>query len=330
MSTPQNWECVQDILQSCADEVPESFIKFCPCVCNTEAVIYICNSNHWTDDNFDVKLNGTNIGSLNLISEPYGEEYCASEGNNAPGGWWSTSTDITPHTIGSSGGDCVPDNQPNDRLWSCCVNGLTTFTLSKSLFIEGSNTLEMINTADNGEGNFGHIGIFHVNSTGYICEHVIDQTYSGAGGEDFDFDFDWSWGECGAPVPLGFVNNLYIRKNNKIYLNTEYYKKLKHYKKNNKKIKNHKDCLMKSMYAGKTKEEGGDFKREMIQYHQELKTKGLSVNEIENLLAEKIVKNSKLTGGMWSKIEDEIQKTIAIKEDCNCRRKLPTKNIKLN
>ena len=87
---------------------------------------------------------------------------------------------------------------------------------------------------------------------------------------------------------------------------------------------------MKSMYEGKTKEEGGNFKREMIEYHKKLKEENLSVNEIENLLAEKIIQNSKIKNGKFSKIDELQQKTIATKEDCNCRRKVPSRNIKLN
>ena len=313
MTTPQGWEKIEPAFQACADNNPQTFIQYCPCLCATEAVIYICNSNHITDDNFDVFLNGSNIGSISLIANS--ETTCTDQ--DAPGGWWSTDPDVIPQNIGNSTTDCFGNNLPSDPLWDCCVDGLVTFTLTKSLLTEGANTIHMQNTNDNGFGNFGRVGVFKVASSGYICEHVVDEYYSAGHGQSFDINFNWTWQTNCATTGLR-QRSLFVKKNNKIYVDSQYLSSLKKFKKNNKKIiETQKACKMQALYEGKTQEESKKFKLELINYAEQLKANGISSFRINYLLEKKIVDSKRF--------DIKKHQIKPLQEDCNCRRK-----IKLN
>ena len=336
-----NWNCFRETLQECADNDPTAFQEYCPCCCANDAVIYICNSNHITDDDFDIKLNGTSIGSIYLTTDntscgsraderclewdyyPWPDytytpcPYPPTEVTDSPGGWWSSDPAILPSTLGNSSSPCYPDNNPTNPGWTCCTTGLTLFTLDVSLIVSGENIIEMININQNYHGNYGSIGVFRTNSSGYICEHIIDQFYSMWDGGDADFYFDWN-----GPAPtlrLGI-----IKRESGLYVDRDYYKAVLKNRKHNQKIKAKRELLLKSLETSPPAEE--ELKK--------AKDKNLLDGENAKLLKSEHKLKSRWKNINYTKsaIEAAIEAKTVEDTDCKCkRRKIPVrKNIKLN
>lgn len=145
------------------------------CDCNTvptcpdkRVVFQICNSNSAKDDNFDIYLNNQYIGNANLNSNSQvGSVFIADTNTNV--------------TLGSS--DFV-----------CPLSLMTTYHFDPAILLP-SNTLEMRNTQNNGNGNFGEIGMRNYTLSGTTLTSpcvITNLQYSGASGESFTFNFDYT------------------------------------------------------------------------------------------------------------------------------------------
>jgi hypothetical protein len=98
------------------------------CHCCTVFGIAIYNGNAIIDDNFDVYLNGTLIGSID------------NNLNDFTGRLWSPNeSDFTPDKFGPRHTNAFQ----------------STLHLDTSLLITGSNTLRIVDTQENLHGNFG-------------------------------------------------------------------------------------------------------------------------------------------------------------------------------
>lgn len=162
-----NPECTNYIDKQIA--VPPS----CP---DKTLVFQICNANSLVNDNFDIYLNGINIGAVDLSQT-------AQVGS-------TLIADIGPKAI------TEPD-------FVCPLNSMTIYYFDPQL-ISNRNTIEMKNTQNNGNGNQGTIQIRNYkNGTGISLIEpcvVTDFNFSGASGLDFSFDFFYS--ECCPNEPL--------------------------------------------------------------------------------------------------------------------------------
>lgn len=136
-------------------------------------VFQICNSNSLKDDNFDIYLNGIQIGSVDLNSNSQvGSIFIASN-----------STKII--------------TQPD---FACPLNNMQVFFFDPSL-LAPRNEIEMKNTQNNGNGNQGTIGIRNYLTTGNTLTdpcNLDDLDFIGSSGQDFNFEFFYT-SCCGTP-----------------------------------------------------------------------------------------------------------------------------------
>ena len=137
----------------------------CP---DRRVVFQICNSNSAVDDNFDIYLNGTYIGAVDLnASAQVGSVFIA---------------DSDPLVVlGSS--DFV-----------CPLTLMVTYHFPSSLLL-ASNVLEMRNTQNNGNGNVGSIGVRNYSLSGTTLSNpcvITNLGYSGASGASFTFNFNYT------------------------------------------------------------------------------------------------------------------------------------------
>jgi len=136
-------------------------------------VFQICNSNSLKDDNFDIYLNGIQIGSVDLNSNSQvGSIFIAS-----------TSTKII--------------TQPD---FACPLSNMQVFFFDPSL-LAPRNEIEMKNTQNNGNGNQGSIGIRNYLTTGNTLTdpcNLDDLDFLGGSGQDFNFEFFYT-SCCGTP-----------------------------------------------------------------------------------------------------------------------------------
>lgn len=143
------------------------FIEVPTCPTST-LVIQVCNSNALMDDNFDVVLNGTTIGTLDLSTNAQvGSVFLAN---------------LDPFLNVTS-----PD-------FACPMTLMVTFRYSPSIVKVRGNVLQMVNTQNNGNGNLGSIGIRHYEISGEELINpcvVADLNYSGGSGDSFEFTFDY-------------------------------------------------------------------------------------------------------------------------------------------
>jgi hypothetical protein len=152
-----------------------------PPECNDRRVVFqICNSNAAKDDNFDIYLNNVYIGAVDLnANAQIGSVFIAD---------LNTAVEVTE-----------PD-------FVCPLSGMVTYHFNPAI-LQGSNVLEMRNTQNNGNGNFGVIGMrnYQLDGTDLINPCVITNlTYSGGSGQSFTFNFDYT--ECCAPVWYQITN----------------------------------------------------------------------------------------------------------------------------
>ena len=149
------------------------------CDCGTDApvcpdrtlVFQVCNSNSAKDDNFDVYLNNNYIGALDLNA------------NSQVGSVFIATTNASA-TITSS--DFV-----------CPLNNMVTYRFDPNFVVGGANTLELRNTQNNSNGNYGTIGMRNYLTTGNNLSSpcvVTNLIYSGSSGQSFTFNF--SYDEC--------------------------------------------------------------------------------------------------------------------------------------
>ena len=136
-------------------------------------VMQVCNSNAARDDNFDVDLNGTNIGSLDLSK------------NAQVGGVFIGSTD-TSLTISPTGAGFV-----------CPLSLMQVQYFDPSILLNGTNSIFMRNIQNNGNGNFGTIEIRHyaIGSDGVTLSEagtITDVTFFGGSGADIFRTFSYT------------------------------------------------------------------------------------------------------------------------------------------
>jgi hypothetical protein len=139
----------------------------CP---NNVVVIQVCNSNAQKDDNFNVYLNGTYIGYLNLNS------------NAQVGSLFIGTTDTN-----------VNVTQPD---FTCPLGGMVNYRFSEdSLIYGGNNVLYLQNAQQNNNGNLGSVQIRnYVQSGNDLIQPcgIANLTYSGPTGSNFTFNFDYN------------------------------------------------------------------------------------------------------------------------------------------
>lgn len=133
------------------------------------AVIQICNSNAITDDNFNIYLNNTYIGFLDLNADDY---------------------------IGSIFlGTLDPNINIVESDLICPLSGMAVYRFDDALLNIGQNILEMRNVQENFKGNVGSVGVrtYELNGNDLVNpQAIVDLPYAGSGGESFTFDFEFT------------------------------------------------------------------------------------------------------------------------------------------
>lgn len=132
-------------------------------------VFQVCNSNSAKDDNFDVYLNNNYIGFLDLSA------------NAQVGSIFIATTNASADLVS---GDFV-----------CPLSLMETYRFNPSFVVYGTNTLELRNAQNNGNGNYGTIGIRNYlvdgNDLSSPCV-VANLEYSGDSGQSFTLTFDYT------------------------------------------------------------------------------------------------------------------------------------------
>lgn len=198
------------------EEIGGSLIRRCNNLATTESCcccafgwgIMICNANAITDDDFDVKLNGTQIGQHLAPTD------------DVRGEFWRTDSSITKASLCAILSPAVNDGNlcgPNygnsgfmtTPLESCAEAGaVVEQSVSSSLFVKGLNTLEMTDTKDNLEGNWGRVWVFQFCKTSSgveVSKFLLSTVYGGYIGETQTFNFtitDPKGEECTCKPPL--------------------------------------------------------------------------------------------------------------------------------
>lgn len=141
-----------------------------PTCADRVVVLQICNENSITDDNFDIYLNGYYIGAVDLSAmAQVGSVFIASE---------------NPSLVISSSD------------FACPLVGMVIYRFDPAL-LRTNNTLQMINTQDNGFGNAGTVGIRNYLLTGTDLSTpcvIADLAFNSSGGEDTVLSFTYT--EC--------------------------------------------------------------------------------------------------------------------------------------
>lgn len=130
-------------------------------------VFQVCNSNSSKDDNFDVFLNDVFIGRLDLsLNAQVGSVFIASLG--------------------------APDLSEPDFV--CPMDLIVAYYFDPALVYGGTNTIKMINTGRNNNGNYGKIGVRNYLQSGSNLASpclVADLDYSGETGANFSLSFNY-------------------------------------------------------------------------------------------------------------------------------------------
>jgi hypothetical protein len=136
---------------------------------NRIMVIQICNSNSAKDDNFDIYLNNTYIGFLDL----------------------SQNAQVGSIFIGNTNTSYVVA-QPD---FTCPLSGMVNYWFDgNSIVNQGTNTIFMKNVQNNNNGNYGVVQVrnYEILGNGLINPCVVSNLiYQGASGEDFELTFDF-------------------------------------------------------------------------------------------------------------------------------------------
>jgi hypothetical protein len=145
------------------------------CDCNNtpdcsdrRVVLQICNFNAAKDDNFDIYLNGTYIGAVDLSQDAQ------------VGSVFIADTDTSVGLISSD--------------FACPLSNMVTYHFNPNL-LSGSNVLEMRNTQTNNNGNFGTVGIRNYQISGNSLSNpcvIANLEYMGPDGASFTMNFDYT------------------------------------------------------------------------------------------------------------------------------------------
>jgi hypothetical protein len=158
--------------EACAPPPPECLDR--------RVVFQICNSNSAKDDNFDIYLNDVYIGAVDLNSDSQVGSVFIADTNTAV-------------ELGSS--DFV-----------CPLTSMVTYHFSPAI-VFGTNVLEMRNTQNNDNGNFGTVGVRNYLLTGTTLSDpcvIANLNYSGSSGASFTFNFDYT--QCCPEVTYNCVS----------------------------------------------------------------------------------------------------------------------------
>lgn len=132
-------------------------------------VFQICNSNAAKDDNFDIYLNGTYIGHVDL-------------NQHAEIGSVFLATSKEDYVV-------IPD-------FICELVAMQPYYFNYGLLLNGTNTIFMDNVQNNGNNNLGSIGIriYDISITGDSLVNprvVADPAFIGDSGVDFTIEFEY-------------------------------------------------------------------------------------------------------------------------------------------
>ena len=164
-------DAVSYSIDLCYDETDVALACDCgeiPSCPDRRVVFQICNSNSVTDDNFDIYLNDTYIGAVDLSDNAQVGSVFIADLNTA---------------VELASSDFV-----------CPLSGMVTYHFDPSI-LQASNVLEMRNTQNNGSGNFGVIGVRNYSLSGTDLSDpcvITNLEYEGASGESFTFNFDYT------------------------------------------------------------------------------------------------------------------------------------------
>lgn len=150
---------------------PEESTGTAPTCPDRALVFQVCNSNSAKDDNFNVYLNSNYIGYLDLSA------------NAQVGGLYIATTN---ESLSLGSGD-----------FRCPLSLMETFRFDPSFLVYGTNTLFLENAQNNGNGNYGTIGIRNYVIDGDTLSDpcvVADLEYSGSSGANFSLGFIYT--EC--------------------------------------------------------------------------------------------------------------------------------------
>ena len=140
-------------------------IPVCP---DRRVVFQICNSNSVKDDNFDILLNGTKIGAVDLNS------------NSQVGSIFIA--DLDPN-LSVTGNDFV-----------CPISNMVVYRFNPNL-LQPTNVISMVNTQLNNTGNAGTVGIRNYlligNTLSAPCV-ISNLPYAGANGASFTLNFNYT------------------------------------------------------------------------------------------------------------------------------------------
>ena len=145
---------------------PEESTGTAPTCPDRALVFQVCNSNSAKDDNFNVYLNSNYIGYLDLSA------------NAQVGGLYIATTN---ESLSLASGD-----------FACPLPLMETFRFDPSFLVYGTNTLFLENAQNNGNGNYGTIGIRNYEIDGDTLSNpcvVADLEYSGSSGANFSLGF---------------------------------------------------------------------------------------------------------------------------------------------
>jgi hypothetical protein len=164
-------DAVSYSIDLCYDETDVALACDCgeiPSCPDRRVVFQICNSNSVTDDNFDIYLNDTYIGAVDLSTNAQVGSVFIADLNTA---------------VELASSDFV-----------CPLSGMVTYHFDPSI-LQASNVLEMRNTQNNESGNFGIIGVRNYSLSGTDLSDpcvITNLEYEGASGESFTFNFDYT------------------------------------------------------------------------------------------------------------------------------------------
>jgi len=143
-------------------------------------VVQICNSNFARDDNFDIVLNGTKIGDVDLGHDAQVGSLFIAHGNAV----------VTT-------GD-----------FDCPVSAMVVHRFDPAIAYLGANSLNMNNIRNNGNSNYGVVQIRSYRLTGSTLDDpqvITNLTYGpAASGLSFSFNFTYTCPSA-TPVPLSMT-----------------------------------------------------------------------------------------------------------------------------
>ena len=155
------------------------------CTGATDTVMFLCNHNSGGEGTIELNLNGTNIGTLDLSISS-----CRSL-------FWRTDPTI--------GIDVLASELSLDA--GCCSTPDSTIELDEELLVDGDNTLEFDNTADNGYGSNGQLIVAQVQlieGEWVLCHVLYNMSYDIPDGADGSVIFPWPFGSSsgGSEIPF--------------------------------------------------------------------------------------------------------------------------------